>query len=898
MNSKRLRSKDGLLGSPANQIPGVELPSLRKVLQYAAHVKTLNVDKKFSTEDAAFVVADEVIRKWQNANIPHIEKRNITRKICKASDELKRVNKVNKNRRNVLHSNVNADTDETGTVRLNIVRKKNLENLLSTVGRVRTKENEVEEQTGADAEADEYQLPTTRAEVSRHQLQCTSDNNAMDDSEGHDDQCDGPGKPVPKPRKKHGKGRKPILLQKRTQFEVNLDSLFDIAPINVMQMIKNQNDRDFLTGMRDGLQYSFGKVDTAFVRNFKRKIAELEGKEKMRMREECEVEHTLTNRGLTEQEVLFMGADDFAHPTTSPATRASDTTTSTPCTTVGVNQELASDTEFTPPTGKAPKSKYVTLEVPRDILASPELALACDRVKGSSRGVTHITAGTLKASGANITDFYISPSTVIRKRNEVRKKIATSIYLNYTPTEFMVVHWDGKLLQQYAVKAEGKVDRHAVLLSGTDGSEKLLGVPVIDRGTGRDQADSTLFFLNQWSAVDNTVGMVFDTTSSNTGVEVGACVLMEQALQRPLLYLPCRHHIRELNLGKAWSVVTGSTKAPKVTQFEVIKNQWPTLELNTFDITPGIFEGDVEERLRDEAIDYFNDINGKWQPRDDYKELLVLCGAYLGACVILAERLKFPIAMHHARWQAKAIHAVKATLLRKDLLRLKIVTESDMKELERFSKYVVLIHFKQWFACAAKASEAAVNDIQAFKAIDTYKRVDMEVAKAVEKVMGRHTWFLCEQLVPMALFSKTLHHEAKRAIANALCAIFKLHNKPIALGKPKLPHVDATSQISSFVGSKSFLLFQLLGIDTTFLFDDVEDWTSDPRYQEGEAHVNGLKVLNDAAERAMALITNYHNVVTKDESQRQYLLQSMEFHQNVYPKATKTCLAKNLLPTL
>ena len=50
---------------------------------------------------------------------------------------------------------------------------------------------------------------------------------------------------------------------------------------------------------------------------------------------------------------------------------------------------------------------------------------------------------------------------------------------------------------------------------------------------------------------------VFDTTSSNTGLLSGACVILDQLLGRPLLNLGCRHHVLELVLAGGccfWSV--------------------------------------------------------------------------------------------------------------------------------------------------------------------------------------------------------------------------------------------------------------------------------------------------------------------------------------------------------
>jgi len=50
---------------------------------------------------------------------------------------------------------------------------------------------------------------------------------------------------------------------------------------------------------------------------------------------------------------------------------------------------------------------------------------------------------------------------------------------------------------------------------------------------------------------------VFDTTSSNTGLLSGACVILDQLIGRPLLNLGCRHHVLELVLAGGccfWSV--------------------------------------------------------------------------------------------------------------------------------------------------------------------------------------------------------------------------------------------------------------------------------------------------------------------------------------------------------
>ena len=48
---------------------------------------------------------------------------------------------------------------------------------------------------------------------------------------------------------------------------------------------------------------------------------------------------------------------------------------------------------------------------------------------------------------------------------------------------------------------------------------------------------------DEWEISDQIVGMSFDTTSSNTGVRLGACTLLEAELNRNLLQFASRHYI-------------------------------------------------------------------------------------------------------------------------------------------------------------------------------------------------------------------------------------------------------------------------------------------------------------------------------------------------------------------
>ena len=73
----------------------------------------------------------------------------------------------------------------------------------------------------------------------------------------------------------------------------------------------------------------------------------------------------------------------------------------------------------------------------------------------------------------------------------------------------------------------------------------MLEVEEISDGTGKTWCDST-YVLAACRACDSIRDIVFDTTSSNTGIRQGAASSLVQRLGRVLMWFECRHHMAEL----------------------------------------------------------------------------------------------------------------------------------------------------------------------------------------------------------------------------------------------------------------------------------------------------------------------------------------------------------------
>ena len=91
----------------------------------------------------------------------------------------------------------------------------------------------------------------------------------------------------------------------------------------------------------------------------------------------------------------------------------------------------------------------------------------------------------------------------------------------------------------------------------------------------------------------------------------------------------------------------------------------------------------------------------------------------------------------------------------------------------------------------------------------------------------------------------------------------------------------------------SLKFFELMNIDTQFLSTDPASWGASTAYSNAQQRVKALQVVNDFAERGVALVETYHSAHTKDEDQKQCLLQVVESHRKFYPSASRLTESAN-----
>lgn len=266
-------------------------------------------------------------------------------------------------------------------------------------------------------------------------------------------------------------------------------------------------------------------------------------------------------------------------------------------------------------------------------------------------------------------------------------------------------------------------------------------------------------------------------------------------------------------------------------------------------------------------------------PRADYRELLELACIFLGGTPPRGIKFKKPGATHHARWLSKAIYSLKMYLFR-DQFTLK---RTEIEGLREICVFVVLFYVKAWFQ-APSAVAAPQCDLNLLQELIKYLESNVKIAKAALSKLTGHLWYLTEKTVAFGFFDKKVPREVKIKMRDAM---ENRSSTGLDLNRIKFKEREyktlLTKDLSDFVTQESKFIFDLYGISMNFLEKDPSEWEDDVNFQCGLKVVSDLKVVNDVAERGVALIQEFNTSFTKDEDQKQFALQLVKKHRQKYP---------------
>ena len=202
--------------------------------------------------------------------------------------------------------------------------------------------------------------------------------------------------------------------------------------------------------------------------------------------------------------------------------------------------------------------------------------------------------------------------------------------------------------------------------------------------------------------------------------------------------------------------------------------------------------------------------------------------------------------MHHARWMARVVYAIKILLFQSQFKMAKL----EKIGIQRFVHFTISFYVRNWFA-APYAAKAPRNDLKYLLNLQNYSDKDLSAVAA--KVLCRHLWYLNEELVPLAFFDSEVKDHTKQQMVQALDtpAIERPTNRIFIDYKDKS---ILQQNLVSFVSTKSRSFFEKLPLPTSFLYMDPSKWSENENYNRAKSYVEKINVVNDHAERAVASI--------------------------------------------
>lgn len=429
-----------------------------------------------------------------------------------------------------------------------------------------------------------------------------------------------------------------------------------------------------------------------------------------------------------------------------------------------------------------------------------------------------------------------------------------------------------------------------ILISQESGVQ-LLGVPKISSATGQDMADAIFRTIDDWNVKADIVGISFDITNSNSGQYAGAAVILERLFEKCLLPLACRHHLYEIMLRGAYEARFGSTSGPSPTIFDRFDSQWNNIDQSQYE--SGIQNDYIRRNLQDVNADIIQFCQVELKKniiRDDYRELLELTLIFLGFNFFSGNvHFRTPGARHHARWMSKALYALKIFMF----LKVFSVSPRDKIALTHFCLFVVRFYVKAWTRCPI-AVEAPQQDLNFLKSIHAYAETDQEISTVVTKKFGTHLWYLNDETIALAFFDDTVSVEDKRKMCETLLnqpekddstRVFRLIIPP-----SRMTNINEW-KLNDFITENTITFFERFNFPMNFMSKDPSIWNNDEEYKRIQQSLATLQVVNDHAERAVKLFSDYNNSLTKDEKGKQYLMQVVNKYRKDFPGISKSDLS-------
>ena len=226
-------------------------------------------------------------------------------------------------------------------------------------------------------------------------------------------------------------------------------------------------------------------------------------------------------------------------------------------------------------------------------------------------------------------------------------------------------------------------------------------------------------------------------------------------------------------------------------------------------------------------------------------------------------------------------------------IKLGLITDDDADTHKQLALFLISYYVQPWMT-ATQSRDAPVNDVYL---VNSLKKIPSHLLKsyplfrtmsmAMYSKLQEHLWYLSEEFVVLALFSKKINEAQKNRCRKVMLTHYTEQLESIR-GKLITPDISNAKSISisNLFGKESWRLLRLCGIEgKSFLEKPASSWENCNDYKMLQNIVSNFAVVNDVAERAVLLAKTLQNKLTKNTKVKNALV-------NIVPELRKVCESK------
>lgn len=212
----------------------------------------------------------------------------------------------------------------------------------------------------------------------------------------------------------------------------------------------------------------------------------------------------------------------------------------------------------------------------------------------------------------------------------------------------------------------------------------------------------------------------------------------------------------------------------------------------------------------------------------------------------------------------------------------------ELEGLRDYCVFLISLYVKAWFKCTS-AIHSPLHDLEFIKQSIDFGTINKQTSQIILKKISNHLYYLSEEHIALAFFDSAVSIEEKRKMVIALQKEEPLTRR-LKIDDLELESTFKTKNLSDFVSINTMKFFDRFDITTDFLTTDPSKWEGKEDFKQGVKTCEAIQVVNDSAERGVKLFSDYNQILSMDEEEKQFIVKVVQYYLQAFPSYNRSDL--------